>query len=70
MINFNHTQEATDIRIHVLDNNELLSWIKKWGIYPYQFNEAYHAVKEKTIKKIEEYLVEKGLINAIAAAAN
>ena len=70
MIQFSHSQEVTDIQVHVLDNNELLSWIKKWGIYPYQFNEAYNAVKEKTIKKIEEYLVEKGLINAIAGVNN
>jgi hypothetical protein len=47
-----------------------MSWIKKWGIYPYQFNEAYYAVKEKTIRKIEEYLIEKGLINAISKANN
>jgi hypothetical protein len=70
MINRNHSKDVNDIQIHVLDNNELMSWIKKWGIYPYQFNEAYYAVKEKTIRKIEEYLIEKGLINAISKANN
>ena len=51
-----------DMPINILDNNQLLGWIKKWNIYPFQFMEAYHAVKVKTILKIEEYLVEKGLI--------
>jgi len=48
--------------INILDNNQLLDWIKKWNIYPCQFMEAYHAVKVKTILKIEEYLIEKGLV--------
>ncbi|MEO5996424.1 MAG: hypothetical protein ABIN89_06835 [Chitinophagaceae bacterium] len=55
---------ANDISINVLDNNELLTWIKKWNIYPYQFMEAYHAVKEKSVSKIEEYLREKGFISS------
>jgi hypothetical protein len=58
----NNQLVSNDIRINILDNNELLTWIKKWDIYPFQFMEAYHAVKEKTIAKIEEYLVEKGLV--------
>ncbi len=53
---------VTDMPINILDNNQLLDWIKKWNIYPCQFMEAYHAVKVKTILKIEEYLIEKGLV--------
>ncbi len=52
----------SDIPITILDNNQLLNLIKKWDIYPYQFMEAYNAVTEKTILKIEGYLREKGLI--------
>jgi hypothetical protein len=70
MINLNQPSELKDIQINILDSNEILTWIKRWRIYPYQFNEAYHAVKEKTIKRIEEYLTEKGLIGAISAANN
>lgn len=55
----------SDIPVNILDNNQLLNLIKKWNIYPYQFMEAYNAVKEKTILKIEEYLREKGTITAI-----
>ena len=58
----NSQSVANDVPVNILDNNELLTWIKKWHIYPFQFIEAYHAVKEKTISKIEEYLREKGLI--------
>jgi hypothetical protein len=53
---------VNDLPVNILDNNELLSWIKKWDIYPFQFMEAYHAVKIKTIATIEEYLKEKGFI--------
>ncbi len=63
MKNLTDLSEMKDIQIKILDNNEILSWIKKWNIYPYQFIEAYNAVKVKTISKIEEYLQEKGLIN-------
>ena len=51
-----------DVPVKILDNNQVLAWIKKWGIYPFQFIEAYNAVKEKTISQIEQYLTEKGLI--------
>jgi hypothetical protein len=70
MINLNQPRDMKDIQINNLDNNEILSWIKMWRIYPYQFNEAYYAVKEKTINKIEAYLREKGLIGAISATNN
>lgn len=63
MKSLNGQPEFTDIKINILDNNEILSWIKKWNIYPFQFMEAYYNVKEKTIQKIEEYLSDKGLIN-------
>ncbi len=58
---------VNDVPINILDNNQLLSWIKKWDIYPYQFMEAYHGVTEKTICKIEEYLKERGFINTISS---
>ena len=53
---------ANDMPVNILDNTQLLEWIKKWDIYPYQFMEAYHAVKVKTIFSIEQYLASKGLI--------
>ena len=67
MKNLNDHPEVNDIKINILDNNEILSWIKKWNIYPFQFMEAYYSVKEKTIQKIEEYLSDKGLINTTAS---
>ncbi len=54
---------VSDTPVNILDNNQLLECIKKWDIYPFQFMEAYHAVKVKTVFKIEEYLLEKGLIH-------
>lgn len=66
MKNLTESPEMKDVQIKILDNNEILSWIKKWNIYPYQFIEAYNAVKEKTVSKIEEYLEEKGLLGTSA----
>lgn len=63
MKNLTDHNEINDIKINILDNNQILSWIKKWNIYPFQFMEAYYNVKEKTIQQIEEYLSDKGLIN-------
>ena len=60
----NSQSVANDVSVNILDNNELLSFIKKWNIYPYQFMEAYHAVKEKTVSKIEEYLIDKGFMSS------
>ena len=53
---------VNDMPVNILDNNQLLTFIKKWDIYPYQFMEAYRAVKVKTIFQIEQYLKEQGLI--------
>ncbi len=58
----NNQPVASDMPVNILDNNQLLKCIKEWDIYPFQFMEAYHAVKVKTVAKIEEYLIEKGLI--------
>jgi hypothetical protein len=53
---------VSDMPVNILDNNQLLECIKKWNIFPYQFMEAYRAVKVKTIYNIQEYLIEKGII--------
>ncbi|MEJ7766379.1 MAG: hypothetical protein WKF89_01110 [Chitinophagaceae bacterium] len=66
MKNPNDQPDTQDIQVNILDNNEILSWIKKWNIYPFQFMEAYYGVQEKTIQKIEEYLSNKGLLNTIS----
>lgn len=39
---------------------EITYWSKKWEVSPRQLIEAYNATKSNSVKRIENYLREKG----------
>ena len=64
MINYatlpvNNTNELSPV-IDFKRIQEIIYWSKKWEVSPNQLIKAYTATESREVKKIEEYLREKG----------
>ena len=65
MINYvnmplNTTAAEMSTEIDFKKIQEIIYWSKKWEVSPNQLIKAYTAVESREVKKIEEYLREKG----------
>lgn len=50
----------SDTEIDFQNVEEIIYWTKKWEISAYQLIEAFYTTKTSSVRKIEEYLREKG----------
>ena len=57
---FSILQYLTEKEIDFEKIQDIIYWSKKWEISPYQLMQAFYIIKTGNVRKIENYLREKG----------
>ena len=57
---FSILQYITEKEIDFEKIQDIIYWSKKWEISPYQLMQAFYIIKTSNVRKIENYLREKG----------
>lgn len=53
-------QYLTETEIDFEKIQDVIYWSKKWEVTPYQLIQAFFVIKTSKVRKIEDYLREKG----------